>query len=104
MIVFSDVYLLTYFVLLFFRLQLNVPQAGGLYGSGNQLKRPANAAHPQQPIAKKPKLNYLKDLSTADAAKYATLAEYEFFDSVSRQLGYKRCIHAICIESFHACC
>lgn len=58
--------------------------SGGAYGSSNQLKRNANAAHPQQPPVKKPKLNYLKDLSTADAAKYATLAEYEFFDQVSK--------------------
>lgn len=69
---------------------------------GHQLKRPhssaqAHQAHPhphphhphhhphphaQQPPIKRPKLAYLKDMSAAEAGKYATLAEYAFFDKV----------------------
>lgn len=55
---------------------------------GLQLKRPHSGptqththSHAQPPV-KKPKLGYLKDMSAAEAGKYATLAEYAFFDKV----------------------
>lgn len=56
----------------------------------HQLKRPHpgptqshSHSHPHsQPPVKKPKLGYLKDMSAAEAGKYATLAEYAFFDKV----------------------
>jgi len=68
---------------------------------GPQLKRPhsgpqpsghVNVNHPQPPV-KKPKLNYLKDMSAAEAGKYATLAEYAFFDQVRKALRHEETYH-----------
>ncbi|KAK4299818.1 hypothetical protein Pmani_027930 [Petrolisthes manimaculis] len=78
---------------------------------GHQLKRPhssaqAHQAHPhphhphhhphphaQQPPIKRPKLSYLKDMSAAEAGKYATLAEYAFFDKVRKALRHEETYH-----------
>ncbi|XP_066964791.1 paired amphipathic helix protein Sin3a isoform X2 [Macrobrachium rosenbergii] len=68
---------------------------------GHQLKRPHSGptqshththAHSQPPV-KKPKLGYLKDMSAAEAGKYATLAEYAFFDQVRKALRHEEPYH-----------
>ncbi|XP_069172117.1 paired amphipathic helix protein Sin3a isoform X6 [Procambarus clarkii] len=66
---------------------------------GHQLKRPHSGptqghthSHAQPPV-KKPKLGYLKDMSAAEAGKYATLAEYAFFDKVRKALRHEETYH-----------
>ncbi|XP_063866236.1 paired amphipathic helix protein Sin3a-like isoform X2 [Scylla paramamosain] len=66
---------------------------------GLQLKRPHSGptqththSHAQPPV-KKPKLGYLKDMSAAEAGKYATLAEYAFFDKVRKALRHEETYH-----------
>ncbi|KAK7075084.1 Paired amphipathic helix protein Sin3a [Halocaridina rubra] len=68
---------------------------------GHQLKRPhtgptqghAHSHSHSQPPVKKPKLGYLKDMSAAEAGKYATLAEYAFFDQVRKALRHEETYH-----------
>ena len=45
------------------------------------LKRPPQPGR-MQPPSKKPRLGVLKDVSLAEAGKYASLNEYAFFDKV----------------------
>ncbi|XP_018026656.1 paired amphipathic helix protein Sin3a isoform X2 [Hyalella azteca] len=67
--------------------------SGHLYnnssGGSSHLKRSNNASHAHQPPGKRIKLSYLKDVSAADAGKYATLAEYDFFDKVRKAIRHE---------------
>lgn len=53
--------------------------------STESLKRPLQAGR-MQPPAKKPKMGVLKDVSLAEAGRYAALTEYAFFDKVRKAL------------------
>ena len=56
--------------------------SGGTSPSGGMTTTHSSGVVHSQPPIKKPKLSFLKDMSAAEAGKYATLAEYAFFDKV----------------------
>ena len=56
----------------------------------NQLKRSSSSTHPNQPPVKKIKPAYLKDVSLADTASYASLQEIHFFDQVRKNIKCKQ--------------
>ena len=66
---------------------------------------PVKRSAPPQgvPPPKKPKLSYLKDMSAAEAGKYATLSEYAFFDKVRKSLRHEETYHNFlrCITLFN---
>ena len=63
------------------------PPAAVSYGSSLKRSSSHGSSTGQGAVLlKKPKLHYLKDMSTADAGKFATLSEYAFFDKVRKAL------------------